>query len=117
MLLLNEDDLAEYSLQFMNSKRMPSKDVFHRRFRALFGVNCSVALKVWKLLETTNILKTKKCNPAHLLMALYFLKSYSTEAQISSHFSVDAKTYRKWLWVYVGGLAKISLSYVSNNYV
>ena len=117
MLLLNESEFAEYSLQFMNSKRMPSKNVFCRRFRALFGVDCSVAFKVWYLLQTTNVLQIKKYDPTHLLMSLYFLKSYSTEAQISSHFSVDEKTYRKLLWVYIGGLSKISLLYVSSNYV
>ena len=49
------------------------------------------------------------------MMALHFLKSYSTETQLASLFGVDEKTYRKWAWFYVISIRKLSRFYVSES--
>ena len=42
-----------------------------------------------------------------------FLKNYCIEHHCAIYFSVDEKTYRKWVWYYLEKVSKITNSVVS----
>ena len=55
-----------------------------------------------------------KPNPIHLFWALNFLKNYETESVCASKFGgVDEKTLRKWVWIYIKGIASLASQVVS----
>jgi hypothetical protein len=56
-----------------------------------------------------------KCaRPKHLLWALLLLKVYGTETLLSSFVGgVTEKTYRKWAWCFIDGIAKLESAVVS----
>jgi hypothetical protein len=49
----------------------------------------------------------------HVLWALLFLKTYGNEAQMSAMAQVDRKTFRKWIWIVVPGIAQLYEKVVS----
>ena len=52
-------------------------------------------------------LKYRKPNPTHLLWALSFLKAYHKEDEHAADVGKEAKTFRKWAWFYVKGIAAL----------
>src|SRR5690348_3555300 len=71
------------------------------RFRAAFGVSFGVLQVVWDLLDP----EVADCRPKypreHLLWALYFLKTYTTEVISATFFSTSERTWRKWVTIVV----------------
>ena len=112
-MLSDENEFEDVVFRFVNMKNKNKGDIFQRRFKSMFGIDYCLALKVWSDLKSSNVLHNTKYNPKHLLMTLYFLKSYGIERQISNMFEVDEKIYRKWIWIYIKALNKLSRFYVS----
>lgn len=115
-MVTTEEEFDKIIIKFMNGKRKGNEAVFERRCRSLFGLDCRLITIVWSSLEQYGILQSfPQKQPSHLLMALHFLKSYGIQTQLASIFSVDEKTYRKWTWIYVNAISKLSPFYVSQS--
>lgn len=80
--------------------------VHARRFRSLFGASPSVCSQLWALLAATRPASSK---PVHLLWAMMFLKIYGSEHVHASLASVDEKTLRKWIWIFVILISRLPL--------
>ena len=79
-----------------------------RRFREAFGTSSWIAFLLWCYLDVENE------GPAggerqHLLWALLFLKTYGTSVDLAGRCGVDAKTFQKWMWLFVEKLAKMDV--------
>ena len=77
-------------------KLLLSTNVWLQRFRAHFCVTPSLCAEIWARLAFQPSGK-----PIHLLWALLFLKTYSTEHVHAAFCQVDEKTFRKWAWIYI----------------
>ena len=77
---------------------------WYRRFRSHFGVDSTVVAAVWCRLSLP-----RKAQAKHLLYALFFLKTYQTENNASSHCCIDEQTYRTWVWIIVPRIARLSI--------
>jgi hypothetical protein len=81
-----------------------------RRFHSFFGVSPGTVSLVWEMLcrsgwpEKGSVRAPK---PIHLLWSLRLLKSYNTEESHAAEAGVDEKTFRKWSWFYLEGIAKL----------
>jgi hypothetical protein len=85
------------------------KSTKETRFRALFGVSSDVCSHVWEYIVTLNPTTMAKTKPEHLLWCLLFLKTYNSEAVLSTVVGVTEKTFRLWVWRLI---AVISCLYV-----
>jgi hypothetical protein len=72
------------------------------RFRASFGPSPETCSDIFTDLQTTQIVEARIDTPdlIHLLMAMNWLKTYKTEAELAGFFHLDEKTVRKWVWKY-----------------
>lgn len=88
-----------------------------RRFREMFGCSAKVVLILWNMIDSNVDIKGSP-EIAHLLWALMFLKIYSKES-ITSRLAggVDEKTYRKWVWIFVGAIADLEADVVCIFYI
>ena len=116
--MVSEKDIEEIAIKFTKGERPKgSQQIFVRRCRSLFGLDCHLITIVWSSLETSGILQSMpQKKPVHLMMALHFMKSYGIQTQLASMFGIDEKTYRKWVWLYINAIRKLSRFYVSENY-
>ena len=108
-----------HGMKLMNHGKMGGRKLFSRRFRAFFGVKPMVCVIVWRLLEKQRWFKKEKITEPkkeHLLWALRFMKSYSTEEIHAAEVKKVKKTWRKWTWLYVEGIASITNEVVSLNF-
>ena len=114
-----ERAFINHGLKLMNRDTMGGRKVFDRRFRAFFGVKPMVVVLVWRLLKKQNWFyknKVKEPNKEHLLWALRFMKSYSTEEVHAAEVQKVEKTWRKWTWLYLEGIASVANEVVSLNF-
>jgi hypothetical protein len=90
------------------------KVVEARRFTAMFGIMPVVCVDIWcRLGNDTETLDKNGANPVHLLWALMLLKLYATEVVLAVTIAgCDEKTFRKWSWHFVRGLADLEGSVV-----
>jgi hypothetical protein len=72
------------------------------RFRSAFGLIPKGCTALFRDLQLFDIGNAKVAKPAvtKMLMALYWLKTYQTETQISGMFQQSEETVRKWIWAY-----------------
>ena len=84
-----------------------------RRWKSWFGVTPEIAAEVWCLLKVDWTNNLTSPNPEHLLWALSLLKTYKREAEHASEFRVDEKTFRKWAFFYLEGIARLASKVVS----
>lgn len=86
-----------------------------RRFISIFGTEPCICSIIWEMLTLTKwTAHTNKPKPVHLLWALRLLKSYSTEADLAAEVGgKDEKTFRKWAWFYIEGVANLAEKVVS----
>jgi hypothetical protein len=80
---------------------------------SLIGTSFEVCSELWNLINPL-VTISPDAKPKHLLWALLFLKNYCIE-KINARLvgGVDAKTFRKWSWLFVEGVAKLKDSVVS----
>jgi hypothetical protein len=83
-----------------------------RRFHATFGTSPFICALLWAMLEPCKVMPI--CvHPKHLLWALMFLKLYVSEhVNCAMAGGVDEKTYRKWTWLFINGIASLAESTV-----
>jgi hypothetical protein len=88
-----------------------------RLFREFFGTSVRVAEILWELVVCDK-LRPRGGRPEHLLWALYFMKVYPKQGLSClvvgmSAGTVNPKTHRKWVWVYVKAITKLVYVVVS----
>ena len=98
----------------------------NQQFKVICGVHPTVCMIVWGELKWSMLVKDA-CKPKHLLWALIFLKTYTTESSLAVAIGVDEKTLQKWIFIiiiyaisdleddWVGSLCSEDSSDVSNN--
>ena len=110
-----EDDAVWYAaardIQNRVSRVVGTADMEDRLFRSFFGTSIGPTMMVWDLLVHHSLLPEKE-RPKHLLWALYFLKVYPKQGQGcsvvgASAGAVDPKTFRKWVWAFIGAIADL----------
>ncbi|KAG7361876.1 hypothetical protein IV203_036977 [Nitzschia inconspicua] len=88
---------------------------------AHYGTEPIVVAVMWEMLIDDGWTKKKRgCKPKHLLFALKFKKSYDAEMITALALGVDEKTYRKWVWFMIEGIAQLKtlvLFYRLNKFV
>ena len=52
------------------------------------------------------------CKPKHLLWALIFLKTYSTESSLAVAIGADEKTLRKWIFIIIYAISDLEDDWV-----
>jgi hypothetical protein len=97
------------SYQFSRSQK-----ILRKRFVEHFGTDPFVVQLIWMLIYNAIDLKPHQKNPDHLLWAFYFLKGYETEGRCASRCGCDEKTFRKWIWLYIGIVADFDVDVVSS---
>ena len=114
---MNKLNFEEIGFQFIGPSCMKGNNrTKMRRFKCFFGATPEhVTLLWWELLESKwfDHAPSKVVKPVHLLMALHFLKSYNVEELNASFFCCDKKTFRKWSWFILKGIAKLDKKIVS----
>lgn len=84
-----------------------------RDFRESFGCGPFVALESWNMLCTLQYLPDGG-TMEHMFWALLFKKQYcKTKALRTLCGGDDAKTIRKWVWLFIDALAELESSVVS----
>ena len=96
----------------LKGRLVSTENVNRRRFKAWYGIDWKLMSVVWQLLwkigwMRENI-KKRKPDPTHLLWALSFLKEYNIEDVHAADVGVEAKTFRKWVWLYIEGIAELA---------
>ena len=114
-----ERAFINHGMKLMNRHTMGGRKVFDRRFKAFFGVKPMAVVIVWRLLKKKKWFETKMStepNKEHLLWAMRFMKSYSTEEIHAAEVQKNEKTWRKWTWLYLEGIASVTDEVVSLNF-
>ena len=96
-------------------RKTVSSVVKERRFRSLFGVPPSVCVEIVYRLVELRIINKKGAHAVHLLWTLFFMKRYNTYETNAASFNCDEKTYRKWVWVVIEGIAQLFPDIVSKD--
>ena len=100
-------DSAARDIQNRVSRVVGTADMEDRLFRSFFGTSIGPTMMAWDLLVHHSLLP-EKGRPKHLLWALYFLKVYPKQGQGCSVVgAVDPKTFRKWVWAFIGAIADL----------
>jgi len=92
------------------------KRTMKERFSSWFGTGSIVVALTWCRLHFSGWLsKTHDVSrPVHLLWALLFLQTYATEPTLAAQVGgVDKKTFQKWAWFYLEGVANLASKVVS----
>jgi len=84
--------------RFLRNNAQVDGKAIQRDEKSLFGVSSLVAYAVW---ESIYISLPNSSQPEHLLWALIFLKTYSSERTHSLIAQCDPKTFRKRSWEFV----------------
>lgn len=87
-----------------------------RRFKGHFGVTPQVAANLWMRLAQSGWLfwaGVRGPKPKHLLWCLLWLKCYAVEEVSAAQVQTSEKNFRKWIWFYAEGMAKLDSNLVS----
>lgn len=76
-----------------------------RRFWGMFGCDPKVIQHIWY--DFKDMLSEIKLKIDHLFWALFFLKRYPTEGEMTALFNKDASTIRKWVWTIIFGIQEL----------
>lgn len=103
--------------EFMGAEMMRrnvdgSATILDRRFRSWFGTSSIICAWGWHELESRGL--PEGVEKKHYLWALTLMKTYETEANLSSKVgAVDETTFRKWAWLVVDLISWLELDLVS----
>ena len=85
---------------------------------SLIGTTYNVCSEIWNLIRPGERDEFAGGQPKHLFWALLFLKSYATESILTRVVGgVDKKTFRKWTWLFLGGISDLKTRVVSITYL
>ena len=83
------------------------------RYIVWFGTTPHICSILWSELQTKWTSYVNNPKAVHLLWALRFLKGYSGWETHAAEVSKDSKTFRKWVWFYIKGIAMLAPKIVS----
>ena len=109
-MLVGEDIISK-------KKRNTKSDMIRRRrFQSNFGTAPEICSNIWARIMFTRRKQIPFSNPApkHLLWALHLMKTYGTEDCLASNCGVDEKTFRRWAWIFIEEIARLSRVEVSD---
>ena len=87
-----------HALKLMNRHTMGGRTVFDRRFKAFFGVKPMAIVIVWRFSKKKKWFgkdMPTESNKEHLLWAMRFMKSYSTEEIHAAEVQKNEKNMAK----------------------
>jgi len=93
-----------------------SSDQFEKRWIAHFEVVPYVCLQLWELIVLDG-LPDQLAKPHHLLWALLFLKTYSTEAVLAGMCGCNEDTFRKYCWLFVDEISYLEHDVVCSLFI
>jgi len=106
-------DFYRFGMAIAGFKATDNARIKNRRFKAHFGYDPYLCEITWaRLVGSGWTRKVRSPNPHHLLWALMFNKAYRTEEENAAKCDCDEKTFRKWCWFYLEGLARLDKSVV-----
>ena len=113
LLLGNEFKLLGFSI--IGKSSTGSINTQFRRFKSHFGIDWFLCAKLWVLLIPILYDQShpKGAKTKHLLWTLMFLRLYDTEEILSGKVTADEKTYRKWVWIFIGYIYYLQVDFVS----
>ena len=82
---------------------------FKRRYRSVFGTDPSICGLIWERLEKRGWIAYagKRQKKVHLMWSLMFLKGYGTVEVYATQMRVSERTFKKWCWFYLEGMASL----------
>ena len=84
-----------------------------RDFREYFGCGPLVALSLWNLLATMDMVPSGG-TLEHFMWTLMFLKLYTKESPLCNLAGgVDRKTFSKWVWLFIFAISGLESTVVS----
>ena len=92
-------------------KKSVGESTKERRFASVFGTSATVCVSLWSMADCQHM----STAPEHLLWALMLLKTYATDAVLSSLAGVDEKTFREWAWYWIEEIQSLELELVRNS--
>jgi hypothetical protein len=113
----DKEDIIRCARDMMNKscyvvKAPASED---RTFRTLFGCKAEAALAVWTMLITMGDVPLGG-TITYFLWSLLFMKVYgSTDVLLKVAGNPDAKTFRKWVWLFIPRIANLQPQFVSTD--
>jgi hypothetical protein len=127
---INEHQMLEIGLRQLGRSeyqiRLDSEKAKHDRFKTAYGASSKVCCLIYqdiKSIKTLTLTLTgdakKELKPkAYLfLMTLHWLKRYPVEAMMSTTFSMNEDTVRKWVWLYSAAIQALKPHKVGNEIV
>lgn len=115
----NENDFYNIGKEIQNRAGQPlgAPGVEDRRFRENFGCGAAVALMLWQMLSTHDLVPPSG-QIIHMLWTLYFLKQYPKQdagcaAAGGSRRAIDPKTFRKYVHPFISAIAELEIYVVS----
>lgn len=105
---VKQSELVVLAIEVGGIKMYKSKEMFTRKFRSHYGVSVKVMTKTWNSLVLQNLLPSL-AEPKHILWMCAFLKTYTTETLYATLYKVEEKTFRKWIWIMLGAVAKLEI--------
>ena len=103
------DEFERMAIGSMNRPVQGSRKIRQRRIKSRFGVPPIVMAKCWEMFESEAGPLPQWSKKCHFLWALYLLKVYGTESELSSNVGIsDEKTFRSRAWYFVGLLAYLT---------
>jgi hypothetical protein len=107
--------LKRFALMIMKKKESYADgSQFMLDFYSLFGASPKICSILWQMiLHKNNNGLQDGASPEHLLWALLFMKTYTTEPIMCSMVGVSRKTLRKWVWWVVDQLSNLEDKVVS----
>ena len=115
--LLSADEILQLGLDAVgfDVRRQRNANTNMMRFSAFFGAGPKSSFEILSDLGTTvNInARISNPNPIDFLMAMNWLKTYKTEAELAGLFKVDEKTSREKAWKYVKAIQALKHQKVS----
>ena len=68
----------------------------------------------WIKKRIRSMLVEDACKPKHLLWAVIFLKTYTTESSLAVAIGVDEKTLRKWIFIIINAISDLEDDWVGS---
>jgi hypothetical protein len=103
------------SVGFSSTRQKGHREMNVECFLAHFGASPETCSAIFVDLQTTHIATARIAKPdiLYLLMAINWLKTYPTEAQMAGIFKVDEMTVRTHVWKYVRAIQALKGQKVS----
>ena len=110
---MSQEDFEKLSASLLSTSSKFDNKTSERRYISMFGISPTATSIAWEMCRIQ--LEFPKARPVNLLMALHFLKTYSTEHTARVIFKCDEKTYRKWVWAFAKRISSLDVVSTRSN--